>query len=113
MLIYLTIVVLKGEIKPLRYAVNISDLDTLLAACHDMRDKTIISMLADTGLRPTELASIKRADVDLGENTILVWGKGAKQRLVRYGPRTHSFLVDWLERHLRSFVYHLARIGRP
>lgn len=60
-----------------------------------MRDKLIVSLLADTGLRRGELCSVSWADVDLERDTIRVWGKGAKQRLVRYGPQTRQLLDQW------------------
>ena len=53
-------------------------------------------MLADTGLRRSELANIRVGDVDLDRETVMVWGKGAKQRVVRYGPHTGTLLLQWL-----------------
>ena len=82
--------------KPLRHAVGIEDIPTLLAACQSIRDKLIVSMLADTGLRLSELAGIRLGDMDLPKQTMTVMGKGAKERKVRYGPRTASFLDDYL-----------------
>ena len=53
-------------------------------------------MLADTGLRRSELANIRVGDVDLDRETVMVWGKGAKQRVVRYGRHTGTLLLQWL-----------------
>ena len=50
---------------------------------HDL-DKLIISPLADTGLRRSDLANINVADLDVVSQTIYVWGKSAKERVVRY-----------------------------
>ena len=74
--------------KPLRYAVNVDDINKLLEAADGVRDRLIVSLLADTGLRRAELCSVNWVDVDQERDTIRVWGKGAKQRLVRYGPQT-------------------------
>ena len=38
-----------------------------------------MSLLADTGLRLSEVAGINREDVDSLGRTIRFWGKGAKQ----------------------------------
>jgi integrase/recombinase XerC/integrase/recombinase XerD len=54
-------------------------------------------MLTDTGLRLSELAGIELHDLDLEGSTITVWGKGAKQRIVRYGPTTADLLDLWLK----------------
>ena len=83
--------------KPLRYSVKVENVLILLAACQSSRDKLIVLLLADTGLRLSELASVKAQDVDLETSTIRVWGKGAKQRVVRYGPQTASLLHQYLE----------------
>ena len=50
----------------------------------------------DSGLRLAELASIRVEHLDLGRRTIKVWGKGARQRIVRYGPQTESLLAEYL-----------------
>jgi len=82
--------------KPLRRTVQLDDIPTLLAACESVRDKLVILLLADTGLRLSELASIRVADVDVARRTIRCWGKGAKQRVVCFGPQTHVVLKAWL-----------------
>lgn len=59
------------------------------------RDKLIVSLLADTGLRRAELCSVNWADVEQEQDIIRVWGKGAKQRVVRYEPQTRPLLSRW------------------
>lgn len=46
----------------------------------NVRDKLILIMLFDTGVRVSELCNIK--DVDIARRHILIHGKGSKQRLV-------------------------------
>jgi len=79
--------------KPLRYAVQVGDLPKLLAGCECLRDRLILSMLADTGLRLSELASLTPEAVH--GDTATVWGKGAKQRVVRFGPATAALLSQY------------------
>ena len=83
--------------KPLRPMVKIGDIPRLLNACELKRDKLVVVTLADTGLRLSELASVQIDDLDLDLKTITVWGKGAKQRVVRYGPATDGLLIMWLK----------------
>jgi len=45
-----------------------------------MMDKGIISLLADSGIRLNELATIQQACIDWDNLTIAVWGKGNQQR---------------------------------
>ena len=64
-------------------------------AADGTREKLIVSLLADTGLRRAELCSVNWEDVDQERDIIRVWGKGAKQRLVRFGPQTRQLLQHW------------------
>lgn len=46
------------------------------------RDNLMVKMLYATGVRVSELVNIKREDIDLDRDTIKVFGKGAKERIV-------------------------------
>jgi integrase len=98
--------------KPLRYAVSIDDIPTLLGNCTCTRDELIVTLLADTGLRVSELASIRVVDVHLESETIRVWGKGAKERIVRYGPTTRGVLGRYVtEEQLSDRLFDLTADG--
>jgi len=84
---------------PLRYSVDLDAIPVLLAACDNLRDKLVVSLLADTGLRLSELTSLKVADVDVEESSIAAWGKGARQRKVCFGPFTQMLLEKYLGEH--------------
>ena len=64
-----------------------------MTACRSDRDRLIISLLADTGMRISELLKVHPSDINFETCTIRIWGKGAKQRVVRYGPRTAELLA--------------------
>lgn len=49
------------------------------------RNKAVVLMLLDTGLRISELAGIKLDDIETERGWIKVKGKGAKERMVRIG----------------------------
>ena len=82
--------------KPIRYAVPVDALPILLDACASRRDQLVVALLADTGLRRSELAGVQLENIDLANETIRVWGKGAKQRIVRYGPTSAAILGAYL-----------------
>ena len=50
-----------------------------------IRDIAVIELLFATGMRISELCSLKPSDVDLESNNILVYGKGAKERIIQLG----------------------------
>lgn len=50
-----------------------------------IRDIAVIELLFATGMRISELCSLKPADIDLKSNNILIYGKGAKERILQIG----------------------------
>ena len=66
-----------------------------------LRDKALIELLYATGLRVTELLSLKPGDVSLDAGYLTCIGKGDKQRIV---PLGHA-AADWVRRYLAE--------GRP
>ncbi len=62
------------------------------------RDRAIVELLYSSGLRISELTSIKIRDVDAEHRTVRVMGKGAKERSVPMGAPAASAVATWLER---------------
>jgi len=60
------------------------------------RNRAMILMLVDTGLRLSELANIKLQDLDTERGWIKVVGKGAKERVVRIGQAAQKALWRYL-----------------
>lgn len=50
-----------------------------------IRDIAVIELLFATGMRISELCSLKPSDIDLESNNILIYGKGAKERILQLG----------------------------
>jgi len=50
-----------------------------------IRDIAIVELLFATGMRVSELCSLKPSDIDLKSNNILIYGKGAKERILQIG----------------------------
>ncbi|MBK7094621.1 MAG: tyrosine-type recombinase/integrase [Saprospiraceae bacterium] len=49
---------------------------------HEVRDKIIVNLLYNTGMREAELIGLKDQDVNYYNKTLIVTGKGNKQRLI-------------------------------
>jgi site-specific recombinase XerC len=60
------------------------------------RDKAIISLFSDSGLRLAELASIRLENIDWDNRLVKVWCKGKKEGLAPFGMKTEAFLKEWL-----------------
>ena len=69
-----------------------------LATPLGMRDKAMLETLYATGLRVTELTTLKVAQVSLDMNVVRVIGKGDKERLVPMGETA----ADWIKRYLHE-----------
>ncbi|MCH5281004.1 MAG: tyrosine-type recombinase/integrase [Lachnospiraceae bacterium] len=50
-----------------------------------IRDIAVIELLFATGIRISELCSLKPEDIDLENHTVLIYGKGAKERILQIG----------------------------
>jgi len=50
-----------------------------------LRDAAVAELLFATGIRISELCSLKVNNVNLHEGTLLIYGKGAKERLIQIG----------------------------
>jgi integrase/recombinase XerD len=50
-----------------------------------LRDIAVVETLFSTGIRISELCSLKETDVNLHDGSILILGKGSKERLIQIG----------------------------
>lgn len=50
-----------------------------------LQDIAIIELLFSTGIRISELCSLRASDVNLVDNSILIFGKGSKERRIQIG----------------------------
>lgn len=60
------------------------------------RERAIVLLMLDAGLRLVEVSRLLRTDVNLQDRKILVRGKGDKQRMVPLSDRLHDALAMWL-----------------
>jgi integrase/recombinase XerD len=63
------------------------------------RDVAVLEMLFATGMRVSELCGLRRSDVDLRQNAVLIRGKGGRERLVPLcGEEAKEALAEYLRR---------------
>ncbi|MFY1575771.1 tyrosine-type recombinase/integrase [Verrucosispora sp. WMMD703] len=77
------------------------DTSKLLDACKgkgfaNLRDEALIRVYCNTGARLSEVGNLLVADVDLHTESVRLNGKGAKDRRVRFGPKTARALSRYL-----------------
>ena len=61
-----------------------------------LRDRAMLELMYASGLRVSELVSLKTFHIGLNEGVLRVMGKGSKERLVPFGEEAR----DWLERYI-------------
>ncbi len=79
------------------------DLRALLATCRgkdfvDLRDTALLRLFIATGGRRAEVAGLSVEAVDLGTDTVTMFGKGRRSRTVTLSPKT----AQALERYVRA-----------
>jgi len=86
--------------------------DYLIDQAETTRDKAIISLFADSGLRLSELASIKPENINWQERLIKVRCKGNKEGFAVFGQRTEKLLKEWLSQYTpNGTIWDLDRDG--
>lgn len=61
----------------------------------DLRDRSFLLALADTGLRVHEACNLRRGDIDWNEGRALLIGKGNRESVVRFSHRSLSAIKDY------------------
>ena len=73
---------------------NAPDIHTPLG----LRDRTMLELMYASGLRVSELVTLKTVELGMNEGVLRITGKGNKTRLVPFGEHARA----WLERYMRE-----------
>ena len=60
------------------------------------RNKVILELLWATGMRVSELSNLNFGDLNIEQNEIKVFGKGAKERIVLISERAKNYLIQYI-----------------
>lgn len=69
-----------------------------------LRDRTLLEMLYGTGIRVSELVSLKFDEYMSDESLIRITGKRSKTRIIPIPALTHEWLREYIEKGRSSFV---------
>ena len=64
----------------------------------NIRNKSIISLMLDSGLRLSEVVSIKTKDINFNQGYITIMGKGRKGRIVPIGLKVRKVLLSYIQK---------------
>jgi integrase/recombinase XerD len=103
---------------------TVEEVEALLKApddkkAHGVRDRAMLEVLYGSGLRVSELAGLKTAEVNLGDGFLVCRGKGGKERIVPLGRSACDAVGRYLA-EIRPLIdaedreeMFLSRRGRP
>lgn len=83
--------------KVIKKAYSDEELEKIRNACPSLRDKAMVEFLYTTGVRISEMTALNREDVHVVDKTIIVYGKGAKEREV--------YMTDVSCMYLSAYLY--------
>src|SRR3989440_1259016 len=108
--------------KPLIRIIEFEEFEVLLAACaapqeqgfiadrNAARNRAILWVLWDTGIRVGELCDLRLSNFDRRQGTLIVFGKGRKERRIALGRNALRTLLYYLDRW-RQDTEELAELG--
>ncbi len=67
-----------------------------------LRNRLLIEMLYATGCRVSEIANIKISDINFNNNSIKIFGKGSKERIVYFGDYARYYLDIYLSKNINN-----------
>ena len=81
-----------------------------------VRNRAMLELLYATGLRVSELISLKFSNIDIDEMFVKIIGKGSKERLVPFGQKAQLYLKRYLrvrnDKKNSEFVF-LTKLNKP
>lgn len=76
------------------------------------RDRAILEFLYATGARVSELCGVSFAELDLDARTVVLFGKGSKERVVPFGGPAARAMTEWLSSDARPSLQLGRRFSR-
>ena len=97
--------VLPAKTKKLPKILTEGEIQRILAACDgdsyfDCRDRTALLTLANCGVRASELCGLKISSLNLDDKSMVVFGKGSKERYVPFAEDLKEQLELYLKKRL-------------
>jgi integrase/recombinase XerC len=104
--------------RPLPQILNVEEMTRLIEVpkatdCLFVRDRAIMELFYSSGLRLAELIGLNVRDLDLRDRTVLVLGKGSRERIVPVGRMAVTALRHYLTERKRQKISEIALfVGR-
>lgn len=83
--------------KKVREGLTIIELEQVRSACTDIRQRALIELFYSTGCRLDELCKLDIDDIDWEHSSVIVHGKGNKERRVYLSEKAKYYLRSYLD----------------
>jgi site-specific recombinase XerD len=101
------------EKKVIKTGLTSEEFEKLMDACETQRDRAIVAVLAGSGIRRSELCSLKLSELDLRDKRFKVCGKGDKERMCFLTPRAKYELERYLSERPSDSPYVFVTLRSP
>lgn len=79
---------------------------TLYQQRNALRDAAVIELLFSSGMRISELCILQSTDINLFDGTILIYGKGDKERLIQLGNKSVIHVLREYQSNFNTEINH-------
>ena len=81
-------------------------LDIKLKTDFDYRNKAMLELMYSSGLRVSELINLNVNDIDLENDTVKIFGKGSKERIIPLNDYAKEALEEYIMVHRKELFKH-------
>jgi site-specific recombinase XerD len=85
--------------RPIMPVLDENQVGKLIQSTDNIRDKAIIALFVESGLRLSELANIKLTDINWIGHCIKTLGKGRKVAFAPFGDMSAEYLKQWIDEY--------------
>ncbi len=103
---------IKEDIKYKRFYTDL-EIESMRDACVNKRELALIDLLISTGLRVSEVSNILVTDISWEQRTIIVHGKGSKDRIVPFSVRCKKHLQEYLIERIYNGEFLFCSMRKP
>ncbi len=103
---------IKEELKYKRFYTDL-EIESMRDACINRRELALIDLLISSGLRVSEVSNILISEINWEGKTILIHGKGSKDRLVPFSIRCKKHLYEYLTERTFQGTYLFCSLKKP
>lgn len=99
--------------KFIRKALSDEEMELFRQACVTDREKALVEFIYSTGCRLSEVVNTDINNIDWTDLSLLVFGKGRKERKVYFSPKCKILLQKYLSNRTDECIALFATIRRP